>query len=682
MTLLITSGSLNRVRTASALALTLTFIMLISLFPLQSHSPSLDEVEQRREQFGGGGSIEEQCSSITFEDMFIYDKALFDIQVNEDWQTAQVAAMAWINWTLADDIRDDLDEYLEGIVPSGGDDWLSTDEVGAVILIAADCLQYSITRIGIRDGAAHRGGVSVDWKNTTWQDDGMVISEYNGVPSRHAEGRECQGFNQGDCYEIPVRPSVERDCDTEINGSEGADECRVILWLNATLQIDGVSDPNDFTIAFNSSNMSNARLDFTFPHIPDLRLDLWEECEGRYVGPDEDNPSGGATPMRGSCIGDGSSTHELRPNEDGSLTYTLFPSLERETWPYGEDLYADFTTSPVPVDNPPTWTDAAPEDGSWFPAAEEGQTKWVSWHTLSTWFTDESGVSQLEIACRTGGSGGISQSIDRSLWVTIEGIVEVTCESTDGAGQSSGNRTWNFGVPFILSTSDSVLIDPHPITISTSSGWPAITVEIGLVQEGQPQYLVMESIDSHTDIDVPSTNILPGIAFVWVRAYHVEGYPMEHIYDLGIVKEGSPPLVTVTSTDWDGTLWKITGQYSDPDGESVYFSIDIDGKEAGAAGISGNTWESDWFDMGVKESGTISVGITGCDESGQCTTISQNVDNSFLFVEGAPDCVDPYVACEPAPPPIDGEGGLLPAAGMPALLLAAVAALMYARRRD
>jgi len=158
MSLIITSSSLNRVRTTSALALTLSFIVLSSLFPLQSTRPSLEEVEQRRDQFGGGGTIEEQCSSITFEDMFIYDKALFDIQVDEDWQTAQVAAMAWINWTLADDIRDDLDEYLEGIVPSGGDDWLSTDEVGAVILIAADCLQYSITRIGIRDGAAHRGG--------------------------------------------------------------------------------------------------------------------------------------------------------------------------------------------------------------------------------------------------------------------------------------------------------------------------------------------------------------------------------------------------------------------------------------------------------------------------------------------------------------------------------------------
>jgi hypothetical protein len=251
--------------------------MLFPLFPLQTPGPSLDEVEQRREQFGGGGSLEEQCSSITFEDMFIYDQAIFDIQVDEDWQTAQVAAMAWINWTLADEIRDDLDEYLEGIIPSGGDDWLSTDEVGAVILIAADCLQYSLTRIGIRDGSAHRGGVGVDWKNTTWQNDGMNIAEYNGVPPRHAEGRDCQGFDQGDCYEIPVRPSVERDCDTEINESEGADECRVILWLNATLEIQGVSNPNDFTIAFNSSNMSNARLDFTFPYIQDLRLDQWEE---------------------------------------------------------------------------------------------------------------------------------------------------------------------------------------------------------------------------------------------------------------------------------------------------------------------------------------------------------------------------------------------------------------------
>ncbi|HJM77920.1 MAG TPA: hypothetical protein QF490_06340, partial [Candidatus Thalassarchaeaceae archaeon] len=220
---------------------------------------------------------------------------------------------------------------------------------------------------------------------------------------------------------------------------------------------------------------------------------------------------------------------------------------------------------------------------------------------------------------------------------------------------------------------------PHPITIYPSSGWPTIMVEVSLVQDGQPQHLEMRTIDSQTDIDVPSTNILPGVAFVWVRAYHAESHPMEHIYDLGIMKEGSPPLITVTSTDWDGTLWRIAGQFSDPDGESVSFSIAIDGQEAGEGGIRGNTWESDWFDMGAIESGTISVGITGCDESAQCTTILQDVDNSFLFIEGKPDCADPYLACEPD---IDEEGGLLPAAGLPALLLATVAALMYTRRRD
>ena len=110
----------------------------------------------------------------------------------------------------------------------------------------------------------------------------------------------------------------------------GVDECRIELWLNATMVIDGVTDPNDFTIAFNSSNMSNARLDFTFPAIPDLRMDMWEECEGRFVGPDEDNPRTDSAPIRGSCIGDGTASYELLVNDDGSLTYSLDSNFSRE----------------------------------------------------------------------------------------------------------------------------------------------------------------------------------------------------------------------------------------------------------------------------------------------------------------------------------------------------------------
>jgi len=684
MSLLITSSSLNRVQTASALAFTLTFIMLFPLFPLQTPGPSLDEVEQRREQFGGGGSLEEQCSSITFEDMFIYDKAFFDIQVDEDWQTAQVAAMAWINWTLADDIRDDLDEYLEGIVPSGGDDWLSTDEVGAVILIAADCLQYSLTRIGIRDGSAHRGGVGVDWKNTTWQNDGMDITEYNGVPPSHAEGRDCQGFNQGDCYEIPVRPSVERDCDTEINESDGADECRVVLWLNATLEIQGVSNPNDFTIAFNSSNMSNAKLDFTFPYIQDLRLDQWEECEGRYVGPDEGNPGGESPPHRGSCIGDGSSQYELNQNEDGSLTYTLFPSLERGVWPYGEDLFADFTTSPIPVDDPPTWTDAAPEDGSWFPVDEDGQRKWASWQALSTWFSDESGVSKLDIDCSAGDTGEISQVIDRSLWVTFEGTVSITCEATDEAGQSSGNRSWYVGVPITVSTDEPVLnfvllSDPHPFTLELASEWvaTAVEVEVGLVQGGQPKNIEMASLNGWAhrtaEIEVASASMLPGDVFVWVRVTSLQGHSMEKVYDFGIKKSGSPPLIAVNPVDWNGHLWRISGQYSDPDGESVTFTLLIpeDDLREVEVTVTGNSWESEWVDSSLLTPGNKNLVLTGCDESFMCTE-----EHPFIDAASMPGDGDGFSSDE------ESGGSPIPSLGILSVMMSVFAALMYTRRRD
>ena len=141
--------------TARALLLVIIIIFSASVKTLEG-THELDIQSERMEQFGGGGSLEEQCGSITFEDIFIYNQAVFEVRVSEDWQTAEVDARAWINWSLADEIRSDLDSFLEGILPSGGDGWLSSDEIEAMVSIAADCLEYSITRIGIRDGASHR----------------------------------------------------------------------------------------------------------------------------------------------------------------------------------------------------------------------------------------------------------------------------------------------------------------------------------------------------------------------------------------------------------------------------------------------------------------------------------------------------------------------------------------------
>ena len=645
-------------------------MLLISIFaiftPIQKivNQYDMENMPQRMEQFGGG-SFEERCGSITFEDMFIYDQAIFEVKVDEDWQSAHVDARAWINWTLADQIRSDLDAYLEGIIPSGGDGWLSTDEIETVIAIAADCLEYSITRIGIRDGAPHRGGVGVGWENTSWQSDGMIVGHYNGIPSAHSQGRDCQGFSQEGCYEIPVVPSVERDCDTDSNQS-GADECRIELWLNATMLIEGVSDPNNFTIAFNSSNMSNARLEFTFPPIPDLRLDMWEECEGRFVGPDESNPHTDKPPIRGSCIGDGTANHSIEENDDGSLTYTLNSNFSREIWPMGEDVYADFTTAPIPIDLPPTWTSAAPADGTWIPVEMEGATRLSNWDEMSKWFNDESGVSSLDIICITGGSV-ISQSFDGTMWINVEGVVEITCGATDSIGQETGNRTWKVGVPVSVSTTSLALQDPHPIIISMNQDWEYQTsVEIAFTQggEGSENSIIIENASSE-EVDIVPVGMVPGPVHVWIRV-EAGDISYERTIDLGIQKDSLPPTIIISSSIWEDGLWKIGGQYSDPDGQEVQFTLSIGEEELGGVLVSGNSWESDWLDISDYGPGVNRVEILGCDGSGKCTRIFHEVDSSAIFEEVIEDESEDDVSS-------------IPASGLMVLSLAVSAAIMTSR---
>ena len=668
----------KRMRMAGFWPFFATIIMVISTYSFPPQE--LHREQTKMEQFGGGGSLEDQCGSITFEDIFIYNQAIFEVRVNEDWKSAEVDAKAWINWSLADDIREDLDAFLEGIVPSGGDGWLSSDEIDAMVSIAADCLEYSITRIGIRDGSPHRGGTGVSWMNTTWEDDQTNIGHFNGVPPRHSQVRDCQGFSQDGCFEVPVIPASERDCDIDINESLGADECRIELWLNATMLIDGISDPNDFTIAFNSSNMSNARLDFTFPVMPDLRMDMWEECEGRFVGPDEDNPRTDSAPIRGSCIGDGSANYVLKTNDDGSMTYSLNSNFSRENWPLGEDVFADFTTSSIPTDEAPTWTQEAPANGTWIPIFEEGANKLASWEGVASWFDDESGVSNLDVVCNSGGNE-ISQSIDGSLWVNVDGVTEVSCEARDASGKSTGNRTWNIGVPVSISTPEVILQDQHPLKISHSDSWDGeVIVRLALSQGGQPSEIqeFYKGDSTQQVVNLNPQGIVPGPVNVWVEVL-VGQFSFQHIVDLGIVKESSAPLFEFGLQEFDGTMWRIGGQYSDPDGEPVTFTIEIEGREAGQIMVSGNTWESEWIDISHEalslppEWILIQIDVTACDYSGKCTSEEVLVDIKSMMED---------LSVPEAPDDSNEAGSSLPSTGIPALAIALSLALLFGRREE
>ena len=654
--------------------LSLVFVLMVSLVCPYSHTNSnLTDESLRMEQFGGGGSLEDQCGSITFEDMFEYTNAEFVFDVNPNWQTAEVRAVAWINESLADDIRTTMDEFMAEIDPNdGGDGWLSTDEREIFRALASECIEHTLTRIGIRDGDYHRGGDGVSWKNTSWEEDGVEIQEFNIVPPRHSEIRECTSAFGNECEEIPVIPDENRDCDTDIPSSDGIDECRVQLWLNATMTIPGVTNGNQFTLVLNASNMTRSSLEFNFPVTPDLRLDMWEECEGRDVSFEEESPI--PAPIRGTCLGDGSSSHTLEELSDGRLRFTILPDTEIEDWPLGEDLFADFTTAPIPVDDPPEWTVDAPVDSAWFPSPSGGQHIWAGWDDISSWFTDEGSVTQLDIRCSGADSLQLSEGVDRSLWAEIPrgSPGEVTCEAVDSAGQSSGQRTWNLGVPFSISTTQATLSEPHPISITPTSQWPALQLDLALIQDGQASTPTSITFEEEVVVDLAASNMVPGEVDVWVRIQGSSNvYIMEHIYDIDLTKESSPPMLTITNSDWDGAEWSMQGQYSDPDGEEVSFSMTIAGSNTGSVSSTGNSWSTPAIDFRLWSEGEHLVSVEGCDSSGKCSEVFQTVNNSHLFeVE------------EVVPPPSEEEdGGLLPAAGLPMVLVAVVAALMYGRRR-
>ena len=146
-------------------SLILSVILLMMTFsPTQIQDNSFEEnivpnVEAREDDVG-----QVNCSGLTFEDLFDYDFASFDINILDDWATVDYYANSWVNGSNAATVRENLDELIGSQdVPGGGNGWLSTDERDAVRAIGPDCIADMDTRIGLKEGVAHRTGV--DWNN-------------------------------------------------------------------------------------------------------------------------------------------------------------------------------------------------------------------------------------------------------------------------------------------------------------------------------------------------------------------------------------------------------------------------------------------------------------------------------------------------------------------------------------
>ena len=131
-------------------------------------------------------------------------------------------------------------------------------------------------------------------------------------------------------------------------------------------------------------------------------------------------------------------------------------------------------------------------------------------------------------------------------------------------------------------------------------------------------------------------------------------------------------MISVTEYGWEIDIWQAQGQFSDPDGEDVEFSLSIDGLSAGSISVSGNSWSTPMINFGLWDEGEHEVKIIGCDISSKCNEVLLMVNNSHLFES---DLVEPVVSDE-------GPGSLLPGFSMFLTLLSLTVGLIYSTRRD
>ena len=140
------------------LALLVTLVLLgVTSSPVITSYTDVPVVSSTEGRQALDDQIAEECGGLTFEDLFEYDFALFELAVNDDWATGDMYANAWVNGSNSAVVRDNLDGLFDGL-PGGNNSWISTDERDAVRSIGPKCIGAMDTRLGMREGIPHSGG--------------------------------------------------------------------------------------------------------------------------------------------------------------------------------------------------------------------------------------------------------------------------------------------------------------------------------------------------------------------------------------------------------------------------------------------------------------------------------------------------------------------------------------------
>ena len=637
-------------------SLILSAILLMMTFsPTQSQDNSFEEnivpnVEAREEDVG-----QVNCSGLTFEDLFDYDFASFNINILDDWATADYYANAWVNGSNAATVRENLDELIGSQdVPGGGNGWLSTDERDAVRAIGPDCIADMDTRIGLKEGVAHRTGV--DWNNWSFIQDGIQLNEVNLVPSDHEEKRNCQNLLASNgCYEIPV--SATDDLEISMFVADG----ETYNTEFNQLPNKGVSN---FTLALNVTNVTDASFVLTFPQTQGLRM------------------------LEFSTMDDGIQNDALEipvvenlPN--GRMRVTIDVEYPDSNYPAIREIYVDFTTQEVEDNDIPIWSSSAPDEGKIIPLSDDGTVVVVNGDITENWASDNHGWT---LDCNFVEDGWSSQMDEDGAFIISSvgtGSSQATCNLVDPYGETSElSRTWTFGQLFTASAVMNEQSEELEFTITPTGLVGEMTIMAHAHQSNNmadAKTITVATNELTTGLSLKK--IRPGLVMVMGTADATNMLTYSFILNFGLEKSSSPPVIELITginqenATWDdgGLKFTLKGIVIDPDGEEVTLLLSLCGGSTTDFTQVGTNWE---IDVSTASCGGTTTGydviISATDESGVIGTLSVFIPD--IYADDNEDII--IVDGEPS------EEGGLPSLSMLSTLIITLLAMAFWQRKQ
>ena len=598
------------------------------------------------------------CSGLTFEDLFAYNYAAFEIEILPDWATSEIYANSWVNESNAAIVRDNIDGLLTGFEVNGGNnDWLSTDEREAIRAIGPKCIEDMNTRIGLKEGVPHRG--DADWNDFEYVEEGIALNEVNLVPEGHVDERDCSSRYVGaraDCREVPVSATDNLEIAMVLKSGE---------TNNARFNQLPNKGHSNFTLAYNASNVSAAQLIFTFPAVQGLRI---AESEFR------DN--GVVTTEIGSI--------EENYLADGRLQVIIDTEFDRSQWTSIERLiFVDLTTYPPESNDVPVWSATAPANNTIIPMfTTKGQYAILDNDVVDGWATDENGWS---FNCSFDEEGwSVARDSSGSMLVNPGSSESGTasCTVIDPLGaESDESRTLRFGMPATFSGVSGTYSDSVEITVTPTLLMQNIAVDISAAQgsaTGPTSGLSLSSNAASADMSL--AGLLPGEFKLSFSASANGMLDWNDEVDLHMDKLGQAPALTInTNIDGSSITWSadqyaftISGTYLDPDGEDIILSATICDQKTKNFITSGHAWETEISTASC--SGTVSpwlVNITATDASGMTMSFDVEVTHPL-------DKADASTTQEIVESVTDE--GLLPSLGMLATIVASLCVALLKKR--